>query len=543
MSNSKQISTQGVVAAPHYLAAEVGAEILNEGGNAFDAAVAVALAIGVTQPYHSGIGGGCSCTYVTADGRSAHVQARGPAPRRLTRDLFLDGAGKPDYELVKAGGLAIVVPTLIAGMASLHERFGLLPWSRVCLAAQPLAGNGFTADFMMARVTHMDGTIDKLSRFGQDSPFADPIVEGQALVQPRLAETMAMLADEPRAIYEGALARTIAQHVQGIGGVLGEDDLARYVPRETMLVEGSYRGWRILVPTSPLIGAVQTLLALQILDQFELGQYEAGSAEARHLVAEALKSTYIARAGLTDESEIARLATREMAADLAGRIEMGRALDFPLLQAGGDEQAAGGVAAAPNDAESCTSHFCIADRLGNVVSQTQTVRSYFGSGVVEPTSGIVLNDTVSDFSLRPGEVTTQGIRYNGHYNLVAAGAEPASSQSPILALHPQTGEVIAAGAAGGPMIVSATVQALVNQIDFGMTAQEASDAARVHCHGPKLVVEPALLGTPVVDQLAAWGHEIAERESIAVMQTIRLTGDGWSGAADRRAPGGVALCH
>ena len=538
---TKNHAVGGVVATPHYLATQIGMDVLQMGGNAFDAAVAVSLAIGVTQPYHSGIGGGCSCTFLTADGEHGHIQGRGPAPAKLDRALFLDDSGMPDYDRVKAGGLAIVIPALVAGMQRLHEQFGRLDWAPLCLASVPVARDGFPADFMFAKVSQTENSIDKLSRFAQNTPMATSVTEGQHFAQPNLAKTLQTLAADPRALYSGDLAKTIVDHVQQVGGVLSEHDMASYVPPQTALHEGTYRGWRILGPSVPLIGAVQTLLALQILDHFELGRLVHGSPQHLHLVAEAIKSTYIARAELASEDEIPSLATPQMAADLAARIKMESTLDFPQLEAAGDEGAGSVVEAMPNDAESCTSHFCIADGDGNIVSQTQTVRNHFGSGVVEPTSGILLNDTVGDFSMRPGEVTTQGIRYNGSYNLVAAGAEPASSQSPMIAIHAESGDMIAAGAAGGPMIVSATVQALVNMIDFGMSARESNHAVRIHCHGPTLVLEPTLARSHVATELAALGHSLETRESIAVMQAIRRAGNVWDGAADPRAPGAVAV--
>ena len=194
--------TVGVVAAPHYLAAGVGARVLQGGGNAFDAAVAVALAIGITQPYHSGLGGGCNITFMDAEGEAGHINARGPAPQALTRDLFFTG-GRPNYEAVRAGGLAVTVPSFVAGLMALHGGRGRLPWSDVCSAPLPLASRGFVADFMLAGVYAGGNTADKVARYAQGTPFGEPIREGQRVVQPRLTETLALVARDPRAVYEG----------------------------------------------------------------------------------------------------------------------------------------------------------------------------------------------------------------------------------------------------------------------------------------------------------------------------------------------------
>ena len=522
--------TIGVVATPHHLATSVGAAVLKEGGNAFDAMVAISLAIGVVQPYHSGIGGGCNITWQGADGANGHVQARGPAPAKLTRDLFLKEDGAPDYELVKAGGLAIAVPTLIAGLRSLHSQRGQRPWAQVCRAPLPLAADGFTTDFLLERTYRQMDPADKLTRYAPSATLQEPFAEGQRVSQPALAATLETIAQDPDALYSGALGTQIASHVQSIGGVLEQGDLSSYRPKQTALLACSYRGWRILAPGLPTIGALQTMLTLQILNHFDVGALTPGSGAHLHLVAEAIKLSYMARAECDSNASAAAIAQPENAARLTKLVRMERAIDF-----------ASGIAASgaiPRDAGSCTSHFCVADGAGNVVSQTQTVRSYFGSGVIEPSSGIVLNDTISDFSLQPGEVTTQGIRYNGEFNLLAPGAESASSQSPIIAIHPETGDIIAAGAAGGPKIVSATVQALVNCIDFGMSARASAAAPRVHCHGAEVEVEG---GNGVAARLEALGHSVKKVRSIAIMQTIRCTDGVWDGGADPRGPGAAAV--
>jgi len=153
-------------------------EVLSNGGNAFDSAVAVALAIGVTQPYHSGIGGGCNVTYQTADGDVGHINARGPAPQQLNRALFLDQEGVPNYELATTGGLASTIPSFMAGLWELHQGRGLLPWADLCLAPQPLAADGFKADFMLAKVYANEATAAKIAKYGGSSPFAQPVKYG-----------------------------------------------------------------------------------------------------------------------------------------------------------------------------------------------------------------------------------------------------------------------------------------------------------------------------------------------------------------------------
>ena len=520
----------GIIAAPHMLASEVGADVLSNGGNAFDAAVAVALAIGVTQPYHSGIGGGCNCTYRTASGDTGHVNARGPAPQLLSRSLFLNDQNVPNYDLVTRGGLASTIPSFMAGLFKLHSGRGKLPWSDVCLAPQSLAADGFKADFMLANVYHQEATAAKIARYGGASPLAKPIVVGQPVVQPQMAEALAALAKDSRAIYSGEIAQQIATTAQRVGGVLSTDDLASYQAEETKLNTITYRGWQIYVPGLPTIGSLQAMLALQILDRFDLNQWTPGSPQHLHLVAEAVRATYAARAEVAGPEDSAKFLKPAFVTQFAGQIRLGQIHPNFFLTTPLDEASLG--------VESCTSHFCVADGEGNIVSQTQTIRSHFGSGVVDPTTGIALNDSVGDFSLQPGETTTQGIRYQGNYNLVAPGADPASSQCPLIAVHPDTGDMLAVGAAGGPRIVSATVQSLVNQIDYGMEPRLAAIFPRVHSHGPVTDLEP---NSSAYNALAELGHQLKQRSPLGIMQTIRRRDDVWSGSADPRSPGGCIV--
>ncbi len=512
----------GIVAAPHNLAATLGTSILQSGGNAFDAAVTVALAIGVTQPYHSGIGGGCNITYLTNSSDSGHINARGPAPKQLHRDIFLK-EDIVDYSLVQAGGLAVTIPSFIAGLSDLHLGRGKLPWEQVCSAVIPLASEGFRADFALEAVYNNARTREKLARYAQKSIFAKPVVSGQHICQEQLAKTLSLIAKNPRAIYEGDLAQQLVDTVQRNGGVLSLDDLANYKPQLTPLNECQYRDWRVLAPDLPTVGSVQTQLALNILNQFSLAQLGLCSVQHQHLIAEVVKATYLERAKLASNQEASAMIGEEISKRLAAEInlEKARVASFE------DEPTT----------ESCTSHFCVADSEGNVVSQTQTIRSHFGSGIIDPVSGIVLNDSVGDFSLKPGDLTTQGIRYQGTYNLLEPNAEPASSQSPLIALHPN-GDIIAAGAAGGPRIVSATLQALVNQIDFDMSAQLAVTLPRVHSHGPVTNVETE---DTVAIALQDLGHATEIAGSAGIAQSISRRSGHWIGGADPRGPGAVSV--
>ena len=509
------------IAAPHLQASQIGAEVFFEGGNAFDAAVVVSLAIGVTQPYHSGIGGGCNITFYT-QGQGHHINARGPAPKNISLKLFQENA-QINYEKVKAGPLASTVPSLISGLKLLHTGRGNLAWSDLCNRVAELAKRRLSVDFMLANVYHAEETRAKIASYGKGSVFEHPLGEGSSYQQEALAETLTLLARDPDSLYRGELARQLVSTLSNQGGVLTLEDLASYEAHSTELYTFQYRDWQILAPGLPTIGALQTQLALKTLNTFSLRELGHNSAKYLDLIAKLLKLTYLKRAEL-EPSEIAEaLSSDALARELAVLLKRpltAQALDTDLTS------------------ESCTSHFCVADDEGNLISQTQTIRSHFGSGVVDLASGIVLNDSIGDFSLKAGESTTQGIHYKGRFNLLDGGKEPASSQSPVIALQQATGDIIAAGAAGGPKIVSATLQTLLNQIDFDLGAQIAVALPRIHNHGQHSYLESA--GQSAQD-LEALGHELGPFAANGIAQTIRKRKTGWQAGADPRGPGGSCL--
>ena len=311
----------GVVAAPHSLATAVGTEILQNGGNAFDAAVAISLAIGVAQPYHSGIGGGGNSTFRMADGTMGHINARGPAPQKLTREQFLRADGTPEHSRATIGGLAVTIPSLTAGLYRLHHGRGRLPWADLCLAPRPIATAGFPADFMLARVYSRRETVDKINRHPSGTALGQPIQEGEHVVQPQMGETLAAIAADPRAVYGGAIAHQLIATVERTGGVLALADLEAYQPQEVPLHQIAYRDWQIFAPGLPTIGSLQTLLTLQILQHHDLNQLQVGSPAHYHLLAEAIRGTYALRAQMESDAEAAKLIEARYAQQLAAAIQ------------------------------------------------------------------------------------------------------------------------------------------------------------------------------------------------------------------------------
>jgi len=522
----KENTTTGVVSSPHYLATEVGVKLLVKGGNAFDAAVGVSLAIGVVQPYLSGIGGGGSITFYTKEGLCGCYQGRGSAPALLDLSQFIDEDGVPDYALARSGSIACVVPSLVPTLMMMHDDLGVLPWKTVIDCVIPLASEGFLADTFLAQRTGDVDARKKIDSHNSSKLFSKRVQEGQRILQLEMANTLDMIGDDSNEVKNGSIASSLSHLIQEKGGVLSVADLEGYQPFKQPLVEGKYRQWRILAPATPTIGALQVLLALHILDNFQVDAYLYGSSQHLHLVAEALKLSFVARGRLDDEQDAVSLGDYDKSAEMAQLIDLDSALDVDSLYG-------------QSDNESCTSHFSVADREGNVVSQTQTIGGTFGSGVIDPVSGIVINNLIGDFSLRVGDITTQGIRY-GSYNLLSPGLEPASSQSPIIAINMDDGQILTVGAAGGPKIVSASLQAVVNYIDFGLGIKGSVDAARLHCHGQQLEVESGI-SLAIQSELSEMGHDIVNVPRIALLQMICKSAVGWEGASDPRGPGRASI--
>ena len=325
-----------------------------------------------------------------------------------------------------------------------------------------------------------------------DSPYLE---KGDLWIQRDLADTLTRIAEGGAdAFYKGSVAEKIAAYVQKQGGVMDYTDLAEYEPDLLQPLTTQYRGWTFTAPPVPSVGGPQILQALSILDGFPISEMGYGSSEYLHLLIETLKLTFMARAELPAEGITQAMVTEEYGAALAQIIDLDKAMPFdPEMLKGAKSRG--------------TSHFCVIDGDGNLVSVTQTERDLFGSGVVVPGTGVLLNNLVADFIVKPkGKRTGHGIR-EGTGNIVGPGLTPKSNKAPIIAYNDKTGAVIGIGAGGGPMIISGVLQVLLNYIDFGMDLTNAQQAPRAHYHGEGVEVE-GWIPKDVVSRLEEKGHDV-----------------------------------
>lgn len=527
----------GMVAAEHQLASQAGVGILKAGGNAVDAAVATALAVGVTNPTSCGLGGGgFMLIFDRATRRVAALDYRETAPAAATRDMFVrDGRAVPELSL--HGGLAVATPGEVAGLFAALRRYGTRSFAEVAAPAIALARDGFAVE------PHLADSIARNAELIRARPAlaalllhrdGTPLAAGDTLRQPHLAATLeAIAARGPRAFYDGAIAAAIAGAVQDAGGVLTRRDLAGYRPRWRRPLSAPFDGYVFFGMPPPSSGGGVMIEVLDIVRADDLRALEHNSATYLHLLAEALQFAFADRADFYGDPDVVRVPLAALTSAARARDQRAR-ISAPTTFS----PSWYGTGAIADDHG--TSHLSVVDGAGNAVACTTSINTAFGSMVVAGDTGIILNDTMDDFSAQPGAPNAFGL-VGSEANAVAPGKRPLSSMSPTIVTR--GGQVAAvAGGSGGPLIITGTLQALLNAIVFGQDATQAVGAARIHHQWmpPLLLVEPGIdRGTR--DALARLGHRLVEAATGASVQLVLRAPDGTlDGAADPRKGGRAA---
>lgn len=521
-------STGGMVAADHRLASAAGASVLQEGGNAVDAAVAAALAAGVVQPAGSGLGGGGFAVVVHPTGDSFVLDFREVAPLASRVDMF---TASQDPEASRLGGLAVGVPGEPIGLAELHRRWGTLPLAAVVRPSIALARDGFEVEAHLARALGRAGPAAVvLSRdlFGE---LAVP-TEGHRVVRERLANTLeAFAAGGAQALSHGPIGADIVDAVRRAGGILTKEDLETYTPKERNPIVGRYRGWTVVTMPPPSSGGVVLLAVLGALESSDLTALGANSAAYLHRLTEAMKHSYADRARLMGDPDRIHVPIERMLSPERIR-EVQRDFDPTTTH---DASHYGLLVDPGTDAG--TQHISVIDASGMAVALTTTINTSFGSRVIAPDSGILLNNEMDDFVARPGEPNAYGL-IGSEANAVAPGARPLSSMSPTILISPDGEERIVIGASGGPFIISSTIQVIVNMIDFGMDPSEAVSVPRIHHQwAPNILLVDTHTSPDTVTALEALGHEVREMDFFSSVQAIRRNQRAAFGASDPRKGG------
>lgn len=539
------LAAHGMVASQEARASRIGVDILRKGGNAVDAAVAVGFALAVTLPRAGNLGGGGFMLVHRAGeaGRPPETVAidyRETAPAAASRDMFLDATGEPDPRKSRDSGLAVGVPGTVRGLALAHSRYGSGRFSLADLIApaERLAREGIIIEDDLA-----DSLPRAAGRLGRDAAAAKiflkegkPFRPGDRLVQADLAATLAAIAARgPDAFYTGPVADRIAAAVQGAGGVMTAADLAGYAPVVRKPVRGSYRGYEIASMPPPSSGGVHLVEILNILEGYDLAALGAGSADAAHVMAEAMKPAYADRAAWLGDPDrvkvpVAGLVAKRYAETLRAGIDMKRARPA-------DEIAAGDPL--PYEADQ-TTHYSVVDAQGNAVANTYTLNFSYGAAIVAEGTGVLLNNEMDDFAAKAGTLNAYGL-VGGETNTVAPGARPLSSMTPTF-LFRDGKLVLVTGSPGGSRIISTVLQVVTNVVDFGMNVAEAVTAPRLHHQWrPDALLVETGFSPDTLRLLRERGHKVVVGSTSGSANSIHVTPDGLAGAADPRQRGTLAV--
>lgn len=524
----------GVVSSASGPATSVGVEILERGGNAVDAAVAVGFALAVTHPRAGNIGGGGFLLARLASGEAVFLDFREKAPLSASRDMYLDERGEVVPDMSLRGAAASGVPGTVSGLQAAHERFGSLPWAEVVAPAVALARDGFAVDERLAR--SLEALRADLDRFPGLRQFMRPdgtlLAPGDTLRQPELARTLGIIAAEgANGFYRGVVADLIDAEMRAGGGFVTMKDLAAYETVERQPVRGTYRGFEILSAPPPSSGGVILVEILNILERFDLAEMGLLSDRAIHTIVEAERRAYVDRArhlGDPDfvENPVARLTSKAYADSLAGTIEP-RATPSGTLDPGRVDDREKGE----------TTHYSVVDRLGNAVAVTTTLNDSYGSRLVVRGAGFLLNNEMDDFSIKPMVPNLYGL-VGSEANAIAPGKRMLSSMTPTIVLEDGSPRWVL-GSPGGGTIITTIVQLVVDLADFDMTLEGAVAAPRFHhqWRPDRIDVERGLLTRYLRGFLEERGHRIEERDPIGEVHAIEMRAGCACGVADPRGAG------
>jgi gamma-glutamyltranspeptidase/glutathione hydrolase len=512
----------GAVATEHPLAAAAGADLLRAGGSVVDAAIAAAAAVCVVHPSSCGIGGGCFALVRTADGKTAALDAREVAPALATPDRYVRD-GKPDPTLTKTGGLAVAVPGEVAGWVELHRRFGRLPLARVLAPAIRLARDGFA----LSESPHLKAQIERSATAiradaGMRAIFLDGDAPAARVVQADLGHTLEAIGRQGLAGFL-AHADAIAETVRAHGGVLTADDLRRYKPVWRDPIDGEFRGYRFVGFPVPGSGAV-VLEMLGLLANDDLAALD--EVARAHLVAGAMAQGFADRAAWYGDVQVPVRKLLDPA-----RLRALRARIVP------DRVAEPSAALLP---DAGTGNVSVVDGDGNAAVITTTINTTFGSGIMVPGTGIILNDEMDDFAL-PGAPNSYGLT-GGTANAIAPGKRPQSSMSPTIVLKGRR-PVLVVGASGGPLIISGVLQTVLGVTALGRDVPAAVAAPRIHDQAtpPSLAAEPSLPEETRAG-LERIGHQVKTLPGLGAVSAVGLDAHGRPvGAGDRRKDGGEVV--
>ncbi|MGC1452817.1 MAG: gamma-glutamyltransferase [Candidatus Sulfotelmatobacter sp.] len=480
---------QAIVVSVHELASRAGAEIMQAGGNAVDAAVATGFALAVVHPAAGNIGGGGFMLIRMADGKTHFLDYREKAPAAATRDLYLDAQGNVIEGASEIGYQAISVPGSVAGMVYAETKYGKLTLKQVMAPAIRLAHEGYALTWEEARdlrtEKHLGQFAESRRVFQRNGDYYKP---GEIFRQPDLARTLERIAEKPDDFYHGSLARELAAAMQKGGGLITADDLAHYEVKEREPVRGTYRGYEVISAPPPSSGGTVLIESLNILEAYDLGKMGEQSAQSIHYTVEAFRRAFFDRAEFMADPDfakipVAQLIDKRYAAAWQQTIDPTRAtpskeLKRPAVFNQLEQYAAAHPLRLASRESNHTTHYSVMDAAGNAVSVTTTINDWFGSRVTAEGLGFLMNDEMDDFSSKPGVPNSDGL-IQSNLNAIGPGKRPLSSMTPTIVVRDGK-TVMVLGSPGSSKIITTVANVLMGVVDYGMNIQEAVNAPRFH---------------------------------------------------------------
>jgi gamma-glutamyltranspeptidase/glutathione hydrolase len=532
----------GMVASQHELASQIGVDIMKRGGNAVDAAIAVGLALAVVYPEAGNLGGGGFMVIRMRDGKSYAIDYREMAPAAATRDVFVD----KDGNLIKGEGSSTIgyrasgVPGTPAGFDLAFKKYGSgkIRWRDLVEPARRLAQNGYVLSERLASL--FKNYESNLSKYEESKRIflnsGSYYEEGDLFKQPDLAQTLGRMQSlGAREFYTGRTAQLIAADMKANNGLITPQDLRNYQAKERVPLKGNYRGYEVITMPPPSSGGIVMLEVLNMLEGYDIRGMGYNSAAKYHVLAEAMRRAFADRAEFMGDPDFATVPVSTL---IDKKYAEKRRDSIDRDKASSSEKIGHGKITGAEPME--TTHFTVADKDGNVVTNTYTINDLYGSAVTAKGTGVLLNDEMDDFAARPGKPNMFGL-IQGEKNAVQPGKRPLSSMTPTIVLRKDGSVWFALGARGGPRIISAVMQSVINVIDHDMDIQEAIDAPRIHhqWYPDELLYETFGLSPDTMSILERYGHKFAAKPGhIASATGIMFDDKGVRlGAIDSRSDG------
>ncbi|MFS1438328.1 gamma-glutamyltransferase [Shewanella sp. 10N.286.48.A6] len=532
----------GMVASQESLATRIGVDILKQGGNAVDAAVAVGFALAVTLPRAGNIGGGgFMLVHLEKEDKTIAIDYRETAPAKAHKDIFLNEQGDVVKKLSREHGLAVGVPGTVMGFELALNKYGTMSMSEVVKPAIELAQKGILINSDLA--DSLDGLKRRISQWPSSAKIfyksnGDSFAVNDTLVQKDLAHSLSLIAKHgSKGFYQGETAEKIVAAIQAAGGIMSMNDLKNYQVIERTPVTGEYRGYKVVSMPPPSSGGIHIIEMLNVLEHYPIEELGHNTAQTLHLMTETMKYAYADRSEYLGDPDFHnvptdKLTSQKYADSIAKQIAYNKATPSAEIK--------------PGDLSvyesNQTTHYSVVDKWGNAVSNTYTLNFSYGSGLVAAGTGILLNNEMDDFSAKPGIPNAYGL-IGGEANAIDAHKRPLSSMSPTIVMKDGK-PFLVTGSPGGSRIITTTLQVIMNVIDHKLNIAEATAAARIHHQWlPDYIGVETSLNNDTVTLLEAKGHQVKTSSAMGSTQSIVITDKGLFGASDPRRAGSETLGH